>query len=342
MSGGAGGKLFPSSRSDALRSSALEQTIRRKALHKSSLVSWIHCLWFLKCSLPNTQMILKSHKYQYLAIVLPLQTVLNDWQSIDSTTVYSVIFLDVYSRLDVDAAVARIPELDARPLRVCLFSASDGFRPSIATTLSRQKNNKIDTKNGLNNPESLSQYDTVAPLFIDSTRPGGLYVDCHRKGFADQPLRNTIAPQSVQPMPVLGIYDVERRLVAYRLVPPVDAPIVGGAPYGFPNQRLAWDVEKLWEVDFKSAGWTDHPNDIRFIGSDHHLLIHHANGDVTGVTLSDSRPSISALFDSRLADRWTSSPVTSDLSPSISLTPVARDLKNWSFKEIIGRNSCDG
>lgn len=283
---------------------------------------------------------------------------MNDWRSVDATTSYSMIFFDVECRLDIDGAVARISELQARPLRVCLFSSADIFRPSIVSMKPSPLTVSIEdpsprrcrfTTSAKPSPSSEPQapfalnsdslYNTAAPLFIDSTCPGGLYVDCHQKGPNGQPQRNTVAPKQLHPMPIIGVYDVEKRLTAYRLIPLRDRSIVGGVSYGSSHQRLTWDVEKLWKVDFSEAGWSDHPCDIRFVGSDHHLLIHHSNGDVSGISLFDAQPTTTTLSDAKSGG--TNATSLSQFKPplSIPVTSLARDYQNWSVRESLSNTS---
>lgn len=245
---------------------------------------------------------------------------MKSWQSIDQTTSYSIIFLDVECRLSIDATVARIPVLESRPLRVFLFSSTDGFRPSIATSLmSSSKDQNGNITNITDNPSS-SLYQTAAPLFIDVTRPGALYVDCHDKGSAAQVQRNVVPPAHSYPMPIIAIYDVQRKLTAYRLVPLPDHPATGG------NVSPTLGLEKIWMVDFSDAGWIDHPNDIRFVGSENHLLVHHVNGDITAIELFDRRHTITDLFDAMSENKT----LSSERSLSMTLTPATRDKNNLS------------
>lgn len=190
--------------------------------------------------------------------------------------VYGVLFFDVQFPLDRNLAIAEIAQLKARPLQTALFSIGDRFR------------------HGLLKRAGVSLYDETSSVLLSNvSRPGGLHLDYQGPKVDGVPLRSRVAPETLQTPPVLGVYDASFTLTAYALVPAVQLLSCKPVP-----KLQKWLAEPLWRVDLSGAGWIDHPVSLVFAGSDHHLLVHHNNLDLTSVILADPKPSIPDLFRS--------------------------------------------
>eukprot|EP00921_Rhytidocystis_pertsovi_P007982 GHVQ01013193.1.p1 GENE.GHVQ01013193.1~~GHVQ01013193.1.p1 ORF type:complete len:1759 (+),score=317.67 GHVQ01013193.1:432-5279(+) len=183
---------------------------------------------------------------------------------------YQIVFIDCNERLDLDFAVAYISQLHARPIRTTVLRVSETLRPPI-------------------HPTSSSSHPPPPPTFQTPARRalGHLLTD-------SQSPASSYEGEGVFASPVLGVYDVTGTFTAYRLVQMDTAgggvglvsggvSVLGGMGGGKRGRR--YEVMVLWQCDMSGLGWVDHPMEIRWGGHQKHLLILHANGDVTGVEI---------------------------------------------------------
>eukprot|EP00922_Rhytidocystis_sp_ex-Travisia-forbesii_P064079 GHVS01095288.1.p1 GENE.GHVS01095288.1~~GHVS01095288.1.p1 ORF type:complete len:1924 (-),score=140.03 GHVS01095288.1:113-5884(-) len=202
---------------------------------------------------------------------------------------FTLVLIDCVHRLDLDLAVAVLPELPARPLRTMVLRSSELLRPVMAT-------HTITSDDMVSNPPP-SPPSFQAPLSAAlSHLLGDETVHFDRAPPSRTSSNGTTLSRDASIdgaergcWPVLGVYDADRRITAYQLelTDKLNIGVGSASSRGTIGGVRTHQVVGLWQCDLSGLGWIDHPLEIRWGGHEKHLLVLHANGELTALDLHD-------------------------------------------------------